>query len=257
VVAWWSSLEEITVTGMRSDSFYHYHDNRVMPPHVDEELAREEGEGALVSGDCCDHAAQQLQPSVDVPPACCSYAHIAVVAAQELVRQYVLNWWLCYHHGCLLPAAAAAAFCQRAAAPTASHHVQSLLMAQQWTPPAASFHSPARAPASAPLLLPGWWLRTLTSIIDELNINSAVGPPLAPDEVLPTATNTMYPMTGYAYTGMHAAQHGETASTAAIKLLLTRCMPALGAVHSSTSQLSQLLDDCSALSNCQQWGEGR
>jgi len=36
-------LEEITVTEKESDNFYHYHDNRVMPPHVDEELAKKEG----------------------------------------------------------------------------------------------------------------------------------------------------------------------------------------------------------------------
>lgn len=37
-------LQEITVTEKESDNFYHYHDNRVMPPHVDEELAKKEGE---------------------------------------------------------------------------------------------------------------------------------------------------------------------------------------------------------------------
>lgn len=37
-------LEEITVTENESDNFYHFHDNRVMPPHVDEELAKKEGE---------------------------------------------------------------------------------------------------------------------------------------------------------------------------------------------------------------------
>lgn len=39
-------LEEITVTEKESDNFYHFHDNRVMPPHVDEELAKKEGEHA-------------------------------------------------------------------------------------------------------------------------------------------------------------------------------------------------------------------
>lgn len=37
-------LSEITVTAVESDNFYHYHDNRVMPSHVDEALAKEEGE---------------------------------------------------------------------------------------------------------------------------------------------------------------------------------------------------------------------
>ncbi|GAX75762.1 hypothetical protein CEUSTIGMA_g3205.t1 [Chlamydomonas eustigma] len=36
-------LEEITVTEQESNNFYHFHDNRVMPSHVDEELAKAEG----------------------------------------------------------------------------------------------------------------------------------------------------------------------------------------------------------------------
>jgi nitrate reductase (NAD(P)H) len=35
--------QEITVTENESDNFYHFHDNRVMPPHVDEALAKAEG----------------------------------------------------------------------------------------------------------------------------------------------------------------------------------------------------------------------
>jgi DMSO/TMAO reductase YedYZ molybdopterin-dependent catalytic subunit len=41
-------LQEITVTEGESDNFYHFHDNRVMPPHVDEELAKKEGEWLLL-----------------------------------------------------------------------------------------------------------------------------------------------------------------------------------------------------------------
>ena len=36
-------LEEITVTESESDNFYHYHDNRVLPSHVTEQLAKSEG----------------------------------------------------------------------------------------------------------------------------------------------------------------------------------------------------------------------
>jgi len=36
-------LSEITVTKEESNNFYHYHDNRVLPPHVNEQLAKEEG----------------------------------------------------------------------------------------------------------------------------------------------------------------------------------------------------------------------
>jgi nitrate reductase (NAD(P)H) len=37
-------LSEITVTREESNNHYHYFDNRVMPPHVDEALATKEGE---------------------------------------------------------------------------------------------------------------------------------------------------------------------------------------------------------------------
>jgi len=33
-------LEEITVTPAESDNFYHFHDNRVLPPGIDQERAR-------------------------------------------------------------------------------------------------------------------------------------------------------------------------------------------------------------------------
>ena len=36
-------LEEITVTAGESDNFYHFHDNRVLPSHVTEQLAKSEG----------------------------------------------------------------------------------------------------------------------------------------------------------------------------------------------------------------------
>lgn len=36
-------LEEITVTEGESSNFYHFHDNRVLPSHVTEALAKSEG----------------------------------------------------------------------------------------------------------------------------------------------------------------------------------------------------------------------
>ena len=36
-------LEEITVTPGESDNFYHFHDNRVLPPGIDQERAKAEG----------------------------------------------------------------------------------------------------------------------------------------------------------------------------------------------------------------------
>ena len=48
-------LQTINVTENESDNFYHYHDNRVMPSHVDAKLADAEGEQpacrrSLISG---------------------------------------------------------------------------------------------------------------------------------------------------------------------------------------------------------------
>ncbi len=42
-------LSEITVTEQESQNFYHFMDNRVLPSHVDEALAKEEGEAACVA----------------------------------------------------------------------------------------------------------------------------------------------------------------------------------------------------------------
>ena len=36
-------LEEISVAGEESQNFYHFHDNRVLPPGVDQEKAKAEG----------------------------------------------------------------------------------------------------------------------------------------------------------------------------------------------------------------------
>jgi nitrate reductase (NAD(P)H) len=43
-------LEEITVTEQESNNFYHFYDNRVMPSHVNEDLAK--AEGNLKSSEC-------------------------------------------------------------------------------------------------------------------------------------------------------------------------------------------------------------
>lgn len=43
-------VEEITVTPKESDNFYHYFDNRVLPSHVDAELAKKEGAGCCPRG---------------------------------------------------------------------------------------------------------------------------------------------------------------------------------------------------------------
>jgi len=37
-------VEEITITAQESQNYYHFHDNRVLPSHVDEALATAEGE---------------------------------------------------------------------------------------------------------------------------------------------------------------------------------------------------------------------
>ena len=40
-------LEEIEVTDKESQNHYHFHDNRVLPSHVDEALAKAEGKLCL------------------------------------------------------------------------------------------------------------------------------------------------------------------------------------------------------------------
>ncbi len=47
-------LEEITVTPAESDNFYHFHDNRVLPPGIDQERAKAEGAPrARAPAGCC------------------------------------------------------------------------------------------------------------------------------------------------------------------------------------------------------------
>ncbi len=41
-------LQEITVTPVESDNFYHFHDNRVLPPGIDQERAKAEGAARLL-----------------------------------------------------------------------------------------------------------------------------------------------------------------------------------------------------------------
>ena len=41
-------LEEITVSAEPSANFYHFHDNRVLPSHVTEKMAKDEGTAALL-----------------------------------------------------------------------------------------------------------------------------------------------------------------------------------------------------------------
>ena len=43
-------LEEITVSAEPSNNFYHFHDNRVLPSHVTEKMAKEEGAELLIAG---------------------------------------------------------------------------------------------------------------------------------------------------------------------------------------------------------------
>lgn len=44
-------LQEICVTAEESQNYYHFHDNRVLPSHVDEALANAEGERARGAAD--------------------------------------------------------------------------------------------------------------------------------------------------------------------------------------------------------------
>ena len=47
-------LEEIEVTDRESQNHYHFHDNRVLPSHVDEALAKAEGELCLCTASLVD-----------------------------------------------------------------------------------------------------------------------------------------------------------------------------------------------------------
>jgi len=49
-------LSEITVTEKESDNHYHFMDNRVLPPHVDEALATKEGALLFLFVSCCARA---------------------------------------------------------------------------------------------------------------------------------------------------------------------------------------------------------
>jgi nitrate reductase (NAD(P)H) len=40
-------LEEISVAPEESQNFYHFHDNRVLPPGIDQEKAKAEGGASL------------------------------------------------------------------------------------------------------------------------------------------------------------------------------------------------------------------
>lgn len=45
-------LEEIKVAPEESQNFYHFHDNRVLPPGIDQEKAKAEGESPLTQHPC-------------------------------------------------------------------------------------------------------------------------------------------------------------------------------------------------------------
>lgn len=52
-------LSEITVTSEESTNYYHYHDNKMLPPNVDEERAAKEGAGVHSYG--CVYIIQTFQ----------------------------------------------------------------------------------------------------------------------------------------------------------------------------------------------------
>lgn len=59
-------LQEICVTAEESQNYYHFHDNRVLPSHVDEALANAEGErehpGPLCRRSAADRALRPARP---------------------------------------------------------------------------------------------------------------------------------------------------------------------------------------------------
>lgn len=50
------------VTPGESNNFYHYHDNRVMPSHVDAKIAEEGGAHLLCGNAACRHDRRWFRP---------------------------------------------------------------------------------------------------------------------------------------------------------------------------------------------------
>ena len=104
-------LEEITVAPEESQNFYHFHDNRVLPPGVDQEKAK--AEGAPPSSAAPGHSStralrpcpnQVLLKSVSPSNTACSMstsAEIQCFGSRALSCQHNLcNARSCQHNRC-------------------------------------------------------------------------------------------------------------------------------------------------------------
>lgn len=74
-------LEEIIVTEGESDNFYHFHDNRVLPSHITEQMAKAEGE----EDRSVMHCWSMTPPETHSTLPCCMTEHMA--NAQGVTKQ--------------------------------------------------------------------------------------------------------------------------------------------------------------------------
>lgn len=183
-------LEEITVTEVESQNYYHFHDNRVLPSHVDEALAN--SEGGRAQGCVCVYGCTGLQACVGVGAGVLEVCARTVCAGVVLVllagalqpqqwagrpgglQACAGKWRRCVE---ALPAQCITASSARA--------LRFFLLAQSQPLPTAP-------------LAAGWWYKP-DFIINDLNVQSAIGYP-AHEEVVPLAAGT-YAVRGYAYCG--------------------------------------------------------
>lgn len=156
-------LSEITVTEQESQNFYHFMDNRVLPSHVDEALAKEEGEAVCIRPRVLSRGAFGSRTSA-------SPTWTRRCSGHKGGR-------VCRSQGCK---------CAHAQAHR-THLPGPHLVSETYTP-LASAH-----------VTSGWWYKP-DFIINDLNINSAVARPWH-DEVISLQENTPYTCKGYAYAG--------------------------------------------------------
>ena len=68
-------LNTILVAPDESDNFYHFHDNRVLPPNVDQERAKNEGEAPAMAqaahGLTAEKCQQPQRHHCHAKPSCC------------------------------------------------------------------------------------------------------------------------------------------------------------------------------------------
>lgn len=184
-------LEEIEVAEAESQNHYHFMDNRVLPSHVDESLAKEEGIQAPLRGEALT--------SIEISLLClCNFKQMSdkrmfssftSLSSFELVHSQETICTEFLHH------------IKHKIGATSSLKSERL---------AGTFYSRSFSASDAMVALKsqndfygaGWWFKP-DFIINELNINSAITSP-AHEEAVPYAEKTV--IKGYAYAGIPLPQ---------------------------------------------------